>query len=200
MQMPFETGFRVTSPYGRRADPFGGDAEWHGGIDLVGDDPAVRAVRGGACVRSRMVTDPADRTSEWGNYVCVLGDDGRYYYYCHLAGRRARQGQRIEAGQILGIEGATGLATGVHLHFEVREGDNRTTADPAEVLGIPNEAGFAWKPDGAADASPWAREAARWAAERGIVNGRGGGDFAWREPVTREEAVVMLHRALNGMK
>lgn len=199
MKMPFEGGFRVTSPYGWRANPFDGDADWHAGIDLVGEDWLVRAAQGGSCVRSRMVTDPSDRTAEWGNYVCILGDDGRYYYYCHLASRAAVQGQRIEAGQVIGVEGATGKVTGRHLHFEVREPDNRSTVNPAEVLGIPNEAGYEFEPepDYVEQASEWAREAVRWAVERGIVNGRGDGDYAWREPVTREEVVVMLFRAIS---
>ncbi len=106
MKMPFEKGFRVSSPYGYRIDPITGAAAFHGGIDLVGLDGsgapvrdlpirdrglpvrdsgfavrdsgfAVRAVVGGTVVQSRIVTDPEDRTSEWGNYVAVCGADGR---------------------------------------------------------------------------------------------------------------------------
>ena len=159
------------------------------------------AVTGGTVIRSRIVDDRQDRTWEWGNYVSVFGDDGRIWYYCHLASRTAEAGGRIEAGQRIGIEGATGRVTGVHLHLEVRSGTNTGTLDPAELLGIPNEAGAVWRPRPPYEeqASPWAREAVCWAAERGILKGRGGDDYALREPVTREELCVMLYRAREVM-
>ena len=199
MTMPFEEGFRVLSPYGRRTDPITGEPNcWHGGVDLAGSGLSVRAVTGGVVLRSRMVTDTADRTSEWGNYVSVLGDDGMTVYYCPLAERKVEAGERAEAGQELGLEGSTGRSTGVHLHFEVRDGAGRQT-DPCAYLGIPNEAGYVWVPPAKeapweAEASPWAKEAVGWAAETGILRGRGNGDYALREPVTREEMCVMLQR------
>lgn len=210
--MPFEGAFRVVSPFGRRTDPITGEENvWHGGVDLVGLDPAVRppvirAAAGGVVLRSRMAADDGsgDRTWEWGNYVSVLGDDGYVIYYCHLAERLAEAGQRIEAGEALGIEGSTGRSTGPHLHFEVRRGGVQT--DPCAYLGIPNEAGFVWTPAPAEteeprtdapwleQASPWAAEAVDRAVRAGILLGRGGNDYALREFVTREELCVMLWR------
>lgn len=195
MNMPFKTGFRVTSPYGERSNPFTGEREFHAGIDLVGSDTTVRAVIGGTVFQSRIVTDHSNRTWEWGNYVSILGDDGFLWYYCHLAERAVEAGDRVESGQPIGIEGSTGYATGIHLHLEVRNG--YSTKDPAPLLGIKNEAGYVWtaEADYLQQASPWAKEAVAWAVERHIVNGRGDGDYAWQEPITREEAVVMLYRA-----
>lgn len=197
MMMPFKSGFRVSSPYGWRIDPLTGERSWHSGIDLVGADRDVLAVVGGDVIRSRIVTDMSDRTWEWGNYVSVYGDDGRVYYYCHLAERHVEQGGRIEAGQRIGIEGASGRVTGVHLHFEIRNPSNMGSVDPAEVLGIPNEAGFVWKPTPAyiEQASPWAEDAVAWAVEKGILKGRGDDDYALQEPISREEMCVMLYRA-----
>lgn len=204
MRMPFKSGFRVSSPYGERADPFTGEKKWHGGIDLIGEDTNVLAVTGGYVIQSRMVTNHEDRTWEWGNYVSVWGDDGLIYYYCHLAERTVEAGGRIEAGQRIGIEGATGLATGVHLHLEIRMGISEgtySTVDPAQVLGIQNRSGYFWKPDPPyiTQASPWAQEAVTWAVERGILKGRGGDDYALQEPVTREELCVILYRAREVM-
>ncbi|MGN1128115.1 MAG: M23 family metallopeptidase, partial [Candidatus Flemingiibacterium sp.] len=65
--------------------------------------------------------------------------DGATIYYCHLAARTVREGQTVRKGDQLGIEGSTGQSTGVHLHFEVRRGNERINA--AEYLGIPNEPG-----------------------------------------------------------
>ena len=201
MTMPFKEGFRVLSPYGRRTDPITGEPNcWHGGVDLAGSSLSVCAVVGGVVLRSRMVTDTADRTSEWGNYVSVLGDDGTVFYYCHLAERKVAAGEPVKAGQEIGLEGNTGRSTGVHLHFEVRSGAGEQK-DPCAYLGIPNEAGYVWVPPvpWEAQASPWAKEAVGWAAETGILRGRGGGDYALREPVTREEMCVMLQRlTLSG--
>lgn len=200
MRMPFKTGFRVSSPYGERADPFTGEKAWHGGIDLIGNDTDVLAVTGGIVIQSRMVTDHNDRTWEWGNYVAVFGDDGLIYFYCHLAERMLEAGGRVEEGQRIGIEGATGQVTGVHLHLEIRmriTDGTYSTVDPAQILGIQNKAGYAWKPDPPyiVQASPWARDAVTWAVERGILKGRGGDDFALQEPLTREEMCLMLYRA-----
>lgn len=195
MRMPFESGFRVSSPYGWRTDPISGERDFHSGIDLVSDDRAVRSVVAGRVLRSRMVSDPADRTSEWGNYVSVYGVDGRTYYYCHLDYRLIGDGDTVNAGDELGMEGSTGRATGMHLHFEVREGG--TPVNPASLLGIPNEAGFIWTPDPPylRQAHDWSREAVEWCVSRGILKGRGGDDYALGEPITREELCVMLWRA-----
>ena len=126
------------------------------------------------------------------------------------------QGARVSAGQVLGVEGSTGRSTGVHLHFELRDwaGQQR---DPCAYLGIENRAGYVWEPvtadgegqdeqgpdeqDGFPSLSPseqahdWSREAVEWCVSRGILKGRGGGDLALGEPITREEMCVMLWRA-----
>jgi murein DD-endopeptidase MepM/ murein hydrolase activator NlpD len=190
MTLPFESGIRVTSPFGARRDPFTGALSEHTGIDLVPlreGDLAVRAAVSGSVLQSRMVTDPMNRTSEWGNYVSLLGDDGRVYYHCHLASRAVSQGERVAEGQALGVAGQTGRATGVHLHFEIREGG--VPIDPSVPLGVGNIAG--------AEKSPaprmWYDEAAAWAVDNGILCGTGDG-LALDEPCTRGMTVVFLHR------
>jgi murein DD-endopeptidase MepM/ murein hydrolase activator NlpD len=53
--------------------------------------------------------------------IVVVVDDGNGYRsaYVHLSSTQVRPGQRIRAGQPIGIEGATGHATGCHLHYEL---------------------------------------------------------------------------------
>ncbi len=161
----------------------------------------VRCAVGGVVVRSRIVTDVNDRTSEWGNYVAV--QSGEYViYYCHLSKRLVSAGDAVAEGNVLGIEGSTGRSTGSHLHFEVRK--NNVAVNPAEFLGIPNEAGFTFEgdsTDGIADtngdnASPWAAEGVKWAVESGILLGDGR-SLRLRDGITREECAVMLHRLLR---
>lgn len=136
--VPYQKGtVQVTSPYGRRI--LFGRTEMHRGIDLVGTDKTVCAIEDGVIGRSMRVTDPANRTSEWGEYVRLDLPDGRMVYYCHLAARKVRTGQLVRAGDAIGTEGATGKATGSHLHLEVRK--NGIAMDPTELLGIENRIG-----------------------------------------------------------
>jgi len=203
MNMPFASKFRVVSPYGLRIDPITGEAGcWHGGVDLVSDDRNVRAVISGTVLKSRWAPNrgDGDRTYEWGNYVSIGGDDGMMCYYCHLDERKVEQGQRVTAGQIIGIEGNTGRSTGIHLHFEVRNYVSRQV-DPCAYIGIPNEVGFIWTPEDPwiAQAHDWSREAVDWCVRRGILKGRGGDDYALGEPITREEMCVMFFRSKEVM-
>lgn len=194
-RLPFSCVIRLTSPYGYRTDPITGAAHsWHGGIDLVGVDGRIVAAMGGTVAVSQIVTDQRNATWQWGNYVCVLGDDGNYIYYCHMAERAVQTGERVEAGQLLGYMGKTGLATGNHLHFEVRTARNQQI-NAAEYLGIANEAGTITAPaDADSVPSPWAREAVEWAQAQDILFGDGDGGLHLREACTREMAVTFLHR------
>ena len=137
MQLPYKGDVRVSSPFGWRT--MNGERVYHKGIDLVGTEKTVRAVVGGVVGQSILITDPKNRTSEWGNYVRVDGEDGRLYYYCHLSKRIVDRGAKVAVGDAIGIEGSTGKSTGSHLHFEVRE--NGTSIDPTKILGIKNAVG-----------------------------------------------------------
>ncbi len=189
---PYFGNFRVASPYGIRQDPMTGEQNaWHGGIDLVGmPSKEVRTPVNGTVLRSRMVTDKSDRTWEWGNYVSVAGDDGYTYYLCHLSERRVSQGDRVRAGQIIGIEGSTGRSTGSHLHFEVRNSVG-SQVNPSVMLGIPNEAGAVCEGN---SVSPWAEDAVNWALAEGILRGNEQGDLMPGKACTREEMAVFLRR------
>ena len=213
MKLPYTPGtpVRLVSPYGRRTDPITGMAGvLHNGIDLVGDgDKRIRAVTGGYVLQSRIVYDESNPTSEWGNYISIKGDDGYVYYYCHLSARWVEAGEYVEAGQIIGAEGSTGRSTGSHLHFEVRKDVVGAAVDPAEVLGIPNVNGtYTAKEESVVeeekkskktDSEPqeWSKAAVEWAVENGIIYGDGNGDLMLREPCTREQMLVFLHRMLQ---
>ena len=137
MQLPYQGEVRVSSPFGWRT--LLGKRVYHKGVDLVGTDKTVRAVVGGVVGQSTIITDPKNRTSEWGNYVRIDGEDGLLYYYCHLAKRLVDRGAKVAVGDAIGIEGSTGKSTGSHLHFEVRE--KGSPIDPTKILGIKNTVG-----------------------------------------------------------
>lgn len=136
---PFESNkYRLTSPYGQRT--LNGTSQFHNGVDLVGvGNKAVCSVCDGTVLSSQIITDKSNRTWEWGNYVAVQASDGAVIYYCHLASRAVKKGDKIKKGQRIGIMGNTGYSFGAHLHFEVRR--NNKAINAAEYLGIPNKAG-----------------------------------------------------------
>lgn len=131
--------FSVTSPFGYRL--LNGTTDNHKGIDVVGlDDKHVCAVRPGVVGASQIITDKSNRTWEWGNYVRIDGDDGMYYYYCHLDKRLVSVGQRVNKGDHIGIEGNTGYSFGPHCHFEVRNLSG-WSVNPAPYLDVSNAVG-----------------------------------------------------------
>ena len=136
--MIFKGRNRVTSGFRLAARPS------HNGIDLVGDDDkTVHAVAGGTVGFAGAVSKSAGGlTWQWGYYVRIDGNDGRKYYYCHLAAGslRVRAGQRVQAGTALGTMGNTGYSFGAHTHFEVRNAYG-TPIDPASYAGVRNAVG-----------------------------------------------------------
>lgn len=192
--MPNDRGY-VSSPYGWRTDPLTGERDaWHGGIDLVLATTQVCSVCEGTVIQSRIVSDKSNKTSEWGNYICVACDDGITIYYCHLERRMVSQYDDVRRGQVIGIEGATGKTTGVHLHLEMRT-PTGIQFDPSPLLGIQNRAGYTWdrRADYVKQASNWAADAVQWAVENKLINGTGSG-WDWQQPVTREQLAVILKR------
>lgn len=69
----------------------------------------------------------------YGNYVVI--ENGPYQvYFAHLSSTPLQVGDRIRAGQILGLSGNTGNSTGPHLHYEIRR--NGQTVDPHSFLAV----------------------------------------------------------------
>ena len=134
MQFLFQGRNRITSGY-RLAD-----RPDHNGLDIVGVDSAdILAPVDGVVTASIMITNHADRTWQWGNYVCLRDSQGNKLFFCHMQSRAVQRGQTVRAGEKLGVMGNTGYSFGRHTHFEVRR--NGGILDPAAYLGLPNEKG-----------------------------------------------------------
>lgn len=133
---------RVSSPYGYRMR--NKEKEFHGGIDIVGDDSRdVRAVYPGKVIRTQF-WDGKTKTGSmsYGNLAIVQGSNGDRHYYAHLASMNVSAGDNIAYGDIIGVMGKTGNSTGVHLHYEVRTGaDTSTRIDPTKYVACENKRG-----------------------------------------------------------
>lgn len=89
-------------------------AHTHTGQDFaVPTGTPVRAVGAGTVV----FTGCGDG---FGNQVVLRHADGYYTQYAHLSRIGVKVGSRLDAGEVLGLSGATGNVSGPHLHFEVR--------------------------------------------------------------------------------
>jgi murein DD-endopeptidase MepM/ murein hydrolase activator NlpD len=64
----------------------------------------------------------AGKKGQYGNLVIIRHPNGYKTYYGHLSkfGKDIKKGTKVEQGQIIGYVGSTGLATGPHLHYELR--------------------------------------------------------------------------------
>ena len=107
---------RVTSGFAMRMHPILQRMRAHLGVDYAA--PTGTPVR----VVGEGVVDFAGWQNGYGNVVHVRHGADRLTVYAHLSRIDVRKGQRVEQGQHIGAVGATGWATGPHLHFEFRVG------------------------------------------------------------------------------
>lgn len=105
----------------------------HGGIDIAsvpaGTSPPVYAARSGT-----VETVTYDGTG--GNYVVIKHDDGYWTYYGHLDSVDLVVGEKVTTSSRVGIMGSTGLAKGIHLHFEVWKGGQWQRINPRDVINF----------------------------------------------------------------
>jgi murein DD-endopeptidase MepM/ murein hydrolase activator NlpD len=102
-----------TREFGYSPDPFTGRKALHAGVDFSQQAGAPIFAAGGGVVKG------VDKDLLWGN--CIRIDHGRGVetFYAHLQDVNVRPGQKVIRGQTIGTMGMTGVATGVHLHYEL---------------------------------------------------------------------------------
>ena len=110
MTQPFGCSNLVLEPF----DPYCPSHHMHTGVDLGAREgtPVHTATSGTATAGF----DPGGA----GLYVAVTFDSHVRVLYCHLAVASVAGTQQVTTGQVIGLVGSTGLATGPHLHFEVQ--------------------------------------------------------------------------------
>ena len=114
----------ISSGFGFRADPFTGEGAFHAGLDFKGPvgAPIYAAAKG--------VVSFAGQRQGYGNCIEIDHGNGLVTRYAHMSAFRARQGQSVNPGDVIGAIGNTGRSTGPHLHFEVRINDQPVNPRP----------------------------------------------------------------------
>lgn len=114
----------ISSGFGYRRDPFTGSAAMHSGLDFRG--PVGAPIHAAAAGRVSFV----GTKSGYGKLIEISHGNGLVTRYAHMSAWKARVGQTVEAGDVIGAIGNTGRSTGPHLHFEVRINDRAVNPRP----------------------------------------------------------------------
>jgi len=114
-KVPIDYGSaRITSHFGERDNPFDNGRKFHFGLDIGADEG----------VKIRSVTDGyvyfARRSKRGGGLQVSMRDpSGLKFKYAHMSKLFVKQGEKVKAGQVIGLVGSTGKTLGAHLHLEV---------------------------------------------------------------------------------
>lgn len=116
----------ISSGYGYRTDPISGEYSMHGGLDIAADWGTVIDAAAAGTVNSVGVSP------SYGNYLIIKHNDNLSTLYAHCSAVTVQEGETVTKGEQVALVGATGRATGPHLHFETRVGGSR--ANPLWLL------------------------------------------------------------------
>ncbi len=123
---PSASSYYVTSTFGMRLHPILGYTRMHYGIDIGASyGTKIYASDGGIVITS-------EESYSYGNYVMIAHGNGRYTLYAHMSQRLVSVDDVVSQGDVIGYVGATGYATGPHIHFEIYENDERV--DPLQFF------------------------------------------------------------------
>lgn len=114
--VPRKNSYVITSSFGPRIDPVYGDVRFHHGVDF--------STRLGSPVYATgdgYVEIAEQQYFGYGNMVMVNHGYGYKTRYAHLNRMFVTAGQTVHRGELIGLVGRTGKATGTHLHYEVSQ-------------------------------------------------------------------------------
>ncbi len=116
----------LSSRMGPRQDPVTGGPDYHSGLDIAGEkgQPVFATAAG-------KVTHVGYQGA-YGNLIVIDHGFGLETRYGHLQGYDVQKGRQVRRGDVIGKVGATGRATGYHLHYEVLA--NGKLLNPLQLL------------------------------------------------------------------
>lgn len=117
---------RITSAFGYRDHPTIGRHAAHGGVDIGADAGAAVS-----CFADGTVAATGENT-DFGRFILIDHANGVSTFYAHCRKLCVKQGEGVTVGQKIAEVGATGQATGPHLHFEIRL--NGTKLNPLHYI------------------------------------------------------------------
>ena len=119
-------GFFISYPFEKNASPYSLGEYAHKGIDIIADKGTkVLAVADGKVTK-------AEFNSAYGYHIVMEHTDGYETLYAHLQEMKVDVGDTIVTGEEIGTVGATGMATGPHLHLELHY--NGEPVNPLEYI------------------------------------------------------------------
>lgn len=111
---------RIASGFGSRIDPVYKTVKFHYGLDFAAPQGTpIYATADGK------VTTAGNTGNGYGNYVVIDHGYGYKTLYGHMVRVKARNGQEVKRGEVIGWVGSTGKSTGPHLHYEVHKYDQK---------------------------------------------------------------------------
>jgi murein DD-endopeptidase MepM/ murein hydrolase activator NlpD len=114
---------RIASGFGMRIDPVYGTPKMHKGLDFTAPQGTPIYATGNG-----VVTEASFSASGFGNHIIINHGYGYETLYGHMLRMKAREGQRVKRGELIGWVGSTGKSTGPHCHYEVHV--NGVEVDP----------------------------------------------------------------------
>ncbi len=116
----------LRSSFGARSDPFSGEGAFHTGIDISAPQGTdVHATADG-------VVASAGWVNGYGRLLVLDHGNNLQTYYAHLSRFLVIPGEAVRGSQVIALSGASGRATGPHIHYEVRLGG--TPVNPYKYL------------------------------------------------------------------
>ena len=126
MPSVFPVEGHITSKFGMRYHPIHKSMRFHRGIDIgAPEGEPVKSAGAGMVVFAKT-------NGGYGNFLVIDHGEGVQSRYAHLSEFLVKEGQLVNAGDVIGLVGQTGSATGPHLHFEILK--NAKAADPMDVV------------------------------------------------------------------
>ncbi|HEV7329893.1 MAG TPA: M23 family metallopeptidase [Flavisolibacter sp.] len=114
---------RIASGYGYRIDPVYKTIKMHAGLDFAAPQGTPIYATADGVVKTAGLS-----SGGYGNHVVINHGFGYETLYGHMVRIKARNGQRIKRGEVIGYVGSTGKSTGPHCHYEVHK--NGQKLDP----------------------------------------------------------------------